>query len=98
MWPDPPMTTTDSERGGEGKQHVSRHPVLESDVAGADKDHAVGDGGSASADRAALRRHAVHGLEFLRCVEFPDGTSVGGRNGAKNAIHAPCAEDTWHHD
>src|SRR5690242_19439211 len=72
----------------EGEQYVARNPVLESDVSGTDEDHAVGDGRPARSDGASFRRDTVHGFEFLRGVEFPDGTSIGGGNGSQYAVHA----------
>src|SRR5689334_8051601 len=97
MCPDPPMTTMDSERGGEGKQYVPRDPVLESDVAGANEDHAVGNRRSPRADRTTLGWHSVHGFEFLCGIEFPDRVAIGGGNRAKHPVHATREENAGNH-
>src|SRR5262245_30308400 len=54
----------------------------ETDVAGRDVDHAIGDDRSGLVDRAAICRDAVDRFELFVGVELPDDRSVGGGVGA----------------
>src|SRR5258706_198482 len=74
----------------ERQQHISRH-AAEARVAGIDEDHAAGDHGAGSVERAALGRNAVDCREVARGVEVPQHFSVFGVEGAHAVLprHSP---------